>query len=462
MIFLFQNRYSDLLHPERKSTLQYIPFAWKILCNAVKSGFSAILYRRRALCLKFFVLLAVAGLTGCAANAYVPKLNITPDGTGAASPYDYGRFAGQNLTLNVCNWGEYMSVGDPDVLDVNKEFEALTGIHVNYKTAATNEELYAKLLSGGATYDIIIPSDYMISRMIDENLLQPLNFDNIPNVSLINDRFLQPVYDPDNAYSVPYMWGIVCLIYNTEMIADSVESWDALWNPAYANNILMFNNPRDAFGIALLKNGFSINTQDPDELKIAAESLKSQKFVVQAYVMDEIFDKMGGGSAAIAPYYAGDAVTMMEDNPDLSWAIPEEGTNQFVDALCIPATSAQKEAAEMYINFLNEPEVALANAEYIGYSTPNTAAFALLNEDVQNNPLQYPDETYLVEKTEFFYNLSQETNDLLQTLWTELKIETGSTFLETIAIPAILLAGIGLSIFINVRRAMKKRQDDLF
>ena len=374
------------------------------------------------------------------------------------SNYDYGKFKGKNITLNVANWGEYMSINDDKCLDVNKEFEKLTGVKVNYKTCATNEELYAKIKSGGADYDIIIPSDYMISRMIKENMIQKIDFNNVPNNSYINKRFENPNYDTRNEYSVPYMWGIVCIIYNTTIVKEKIDSWDALWDKKYQRNILMFNNPKDAFGIALLKNGYSINTENKDELKKAAESLKEQKTVVQGYVMDEIFDKMEGGSAAIAPYYAGDAVTMMADNPDLTYCIPKEGTNQFVDAACIPTVAKNKEVAEMYINFLNEPEIALANCEYVGYSTPNNAAYDLLDDDVKNNPLQYPDENYLNNKTEFYKNLSDNTNEYTQELWNEIKIKTGSSFATYIII--ILMAGsIAASIYINVRRSRKKNED---
>lgn len=412
---------------------------------------------------KKFTLMAAAVLSAGLFFAGWPSLAVSAEteGTGAldlsGSDFDYERLKDQNITLNVANWGEYMSLNSEEGLDVNKEFERLTGISVNYKTCATNEELYAKLKSGGADYDVIIPSDYMISRMIGEEMIQPLNFDNIPNAKLINSRFLNPAYDSTNEYSVPYMWGIVCLIYNTTMIPDEIDSWESLWNPAYQNQILMFDNPRDAFGIALLKNGYSLNTEDKDQLKKAQEDLKAQKAVVQAYVMDEIFDKLEGGSAAIAPYYAGDAVTMMSENPDLSYAIPKEGTNQFVDAACIPTVAKNKEAAEIYINFLNEPEVAAANAEYIGYSTPNDGAFALLDEETQNNPLQYPDAEYLNTKTEFFVNLSSGTNDYLQALWTEFKgtSQTAAVWL----IPVLLVLAIAATIFISIRRARKKKQD---
>lgn len=338
------------------------------------------------------------------------------------SDYDYTKFKDSGVSINVANWGEYLSVDEPGVIDVNKQFEALTGIKVNYTMYATNEELYAKLASGGSDYDIIIPSDYMISKLINEDMLEKLDFNNIPNFeAYIGDSFKNPEYDPTNEYSVPYTWGLVCLIYNKTMVEEAPTSWSALWDERYSGNILMFNNPRDAFGIAQEYLGYSLNTEDTSELDAAFELLKAQQGVVQAYVMDEIFDKMEGGSAALAPYYVGDAVVMMENNEDLDYVIPQEGTNKFVDAICIPKGSQNKEAAEMYINFLCETEIALANCEYIGYSTPHTAVYELLDEDVKNDTRRYPEDTFLSEKTETFRTLSDSANQYMQDLWNQLK-----------------------------------------
>lgn len=267
----------------------------------------------------------------------------------------YTRFKDDNISINVYNWGEYICSGaDEGTLDVNAEFTKLTGIKVNYTNYATNEELYAKLKGGGASYDVIIPSDYMINKMIKEDMIQTLDFDNIPNYKYIMDNFKNLEYDPGNEYSVPYTWGTVGIIYDTTMvdIAEEDIDWDLLWNEDYADQILMFDNPRDAFAIAEIAGGYSINTEDSDELTAAAEMLKDQKKIVQGYVMDEIFDKMGAGDALIAPYYAGDALTILEENEDLNFVVPKSGTNLFVDAMCIPKSSKQKEAAEMYINFM--------------------------------------------------------------------------------------------------------------
>ena len=221
------------------------------------------------------------------------------------SGYDmdyYSQLKGKDVTINVYNWGEYISNGDDDSLDINALFEELTGIRINYTQFDTNESLYAKLKSGGTTYDVIFPSDYMVSRMIDEDMLEPLDFENIPNFQYISEKFKNPSYDPENLYSVPYTWGTVGLIYNYDMLGFDPDSWDIMWDENYAKQILQFSNSRDAFAIALLRLGYSINTEDKLELDQAAQMLKEEKPMVQAYVMDQIFDKMQGNEAAIAPY----------------------------------------------------------------------------------------------------------------------------------------------------------------
>ena len=373
------------------------------------------------------------------------------------SDYDYGRFYGKELTINVANWGEYLSMNDDEILDVNEVFEALTGITVNYKTYASNETLYSKLLSGGATYDIVIPSDYMISKMINEGMLRKLDFGNIPNIANIMPSFINPQYDPTNEYSVPYLWGMVCIIYNTKMVDGEIDSWSALWDENYAGDILMFNNPRDAFGIAQAYLGYSLNTEDFGELENCADLLREQKEIVQGYVMDEIFDKMEGGSAAIAPYYVGDAVTMCADNPDLDFVIPKEGTNWFVDAICIPTTADSEhiEAAEAYINFLCEPEIAFANCDYVGYSTPVTQAYELLDDEAKADERRYPSDEFLSEHTEVFINISEPANAYMQELWTGLKVGESNVWF----VPLFLTALIAATIFVNVYRARKKKRD---
>lgn len=362
------------------------------------------------------VVMGAAVLASCGTGGETVTVNVE-------NPEYYQKFIGQGISINVYNWGEYIANGEDGGLDVNKAFTELTGIQVNYSTYATNEELYAKLKAGAANYDVIIPSDYMISRMISENMLEPVNLENIPNFKNIREDFKNPIYDEENKFSVPYTWGTVGIIYDKEAtdIAESDIDWDILWNDEYKEQILMFDNPRDAFGIAEIMLGYSINTENPDELKAAAEKLKEQKPVVQAYVMDEIFDKMGAGEAVFAPYYAGDATTLMAEYDNLGFVVPKSGTNLFVDAMCIPKGSANKEAAEMYINFMCEAEVACATAEYIGYSTPNTAAFDMLPEEIKNDEISYPSDEYIAENTTVFKNLSGEANQLMQDLWTEMK-----------------------------------------
>lgn len=340
------------------------------------------------------------------------------------SDYDYTRFANDNITLSVANWGEYLCIDEKDMINVNEQFRALTGIKVNYTTYTNNEELYAKLKSGGANYDVVIPSDYMISRFINEGMITKLNYENIPNFDTkIMDTFKNLSYDPTNEYTVPYTWGMVCLIYNKTMYETAPDSWSALWDESQKGNILMFNNPRDAFAVAQCYLGYSLNTTDKNEIDKTFEKLYEQykAGLVQAYVMDEVFDKMEGGNAAIAPYYVGDAVSMMESNPDLDYFIPKEGTNRFVDAACIPVDSKNKEAAEMYINFLCETEIALANCEYIGYSTPHKEVFELLEDEVKNDERRYPSDEFLDKKTELYIALPEETNNYIQTLWNKIK-----------------------------------------
>jgi spermidine/putrescine transport system substrate-binding protein len=378
-----------------------------------------------------------------------------------SDPEYYTRFKDDGISINVYNWGEYISTGaDEGTLDVNSEFEELTGIKVNYTNYATNEELYAKLKGGGASYDIIIPSDYMISKMIKEDMIQELDFENIPNFSYIMDNFRNMAYDPENAYSVPYTWGTVGIIYDETMIDMDEEDidWDILWDETYADQILMFDNPRDAFAISEIMLGYSLNTEDPDELVDAAEKLKEQKKIVQGYVMDEIFDKMAAGDALIAPYYAGDALTIMEDNDCLNFVVPKSGTNLFVDAMCIPVGAKQKEAAEMYINFMCEPDIAYANIDYICYSTPHSAAFDMLDEEVQNDPVSYPDEELIAERTTVFVNLSDDANKLMQDLWTEMKSAEDEAVNRWL-MPVFLVLCMGTVIFVLIRRHIKSKKD---
>lgn len=324
----------------------------------------------------------------------------------------------------VYNWGgPYMAEGSNGTKDLNKLFEEKYNIKVKYRTYDSNESMYAKLKNGGADYDVIIPSEYMVARLIEEGLVEKLNFDNIPLFETnIMDTFKNPDYDPTNEYSVPYSWGTVGIIYNKSIVKEEVKSWDILWDEKYTDNILMFNNSRDAFAVAQTMLGYSQNTTNKAEIKAAADKLSEQKKVVQGYYMDEIYDKMINGDAALATYYAGDALVMMQENEDLAFAYPEEGTNRFVDAFCIPKGSKNKENAEKYINFLLEAENALLNSEVTGYCTPNSAAYELLDDETKNNKIMYPDEAYL-KKCESYIHLPSDINTYVQDLWINIKTE---------------------------------------
>lgn len=372
----------------------------------------------------------------------------------------YERFKDAGMSINVYNWGEYISDGSDGLLDVISEFTELTGIKVNYSTYATNEELYAKLKGGGTDYDIVIPSDYMVARMIKEGMLHKLDYSNIPNFSNIMKKFTGLLYDPADEYSVPYTWGTVGIIYDNTAIDIPKEDidWDILWDEKYSDSILMFDNPRDSFAIAEQMLGYSMNTENFDELKNAADKLKEQKKLVQSYVMDEIFDKMGAGEAVLAPYYAGDAVTLMDEYEHLSFAVPKSGTNLFVDAMCIPVSSSKREAAEMYINFMCEPDIAYATTSFIGYSTPNEAAFEMLDDEVKNDGISYLSDEYVNEHTTVFANLPNEANLEMQRLWTEMK-STEENETNKWLVPTFLFVCIGISIGILIRRYIKGKKD---
>lgn len=338
--------------------------------------------------------------------------------------------------INVYSWGEFISNGADGNMDVNKEFTKRTGIKVNYKTFQNNEELFAKLLGGGTDYDVIIPSDYMVSKLIGNDMLAKLDFSNIPNFSLINEDFKSMNFDPNNEYSVPYMWGMVGILYNKNEVDEEEITWDTLWNEKYKNKILMFDNARDSFAISLLRLGYSINTHNISEWIRAAKELLKQKPLVQAYVMDQIFNKMENNEALLAPYYAGDAITIMKNNPQIDFAIPKSGSNRFVDSLCIPKNSTHKRQAEEYINFMCETDVALANVKQTGYSTPQKEAFNKLDKSIQHNKLCYPNKETL-KKSQTFVNLPTSINKLMDKLWVEVK--AGGVSEEPWILIAILL-----------------------
>jgi len=361
----------------------------------------------------------------------------------------------KETTLNVYNWGEYISDGSEGSLDVNKEFEKRYGITVNYSNYESNENMYNKLQSGGANYDVIIPSDYMIAKLIEEDMLAELDFSNIPNYKYVLEKYRGLYYDPDNKYTVPYTVGMVGLIYNTKIVKEVPDSWGILWDEKYAGEILMFNNPRDAFGVAQCYLGQSINTESVEDWDKAIEALKTQNHLVSSYVMDEVFNKMENGEAALAPYYAGDFLTMYDVNPDLAFVYPKEGTNFFVDAMCVPKNAENKEAAELYINFMLEDEIAVANANYICYATPHSNVLASDDYDLKGDPVLYPDEEN-TPKTEMFENLDYETQNYMNMLWNELKIEGNSNLDAYIGLSVTAVLVITYAVYKFIKK--KKRE----
>ena len=384
------------------------------------------------------------------------QIQVTED-ISVSGDYDWKRFEGQGVTLNVYNWGLYISDGSEESVDVISAFEDLTGIKVNYTTFDSNESLYAKIKSGGVSYDVIVPSDYMVGKMIEEGMLAPLDYSNIPNAAGIGEEYLGWPFDEENTYSVPYMWGTTGLIYNTTMVQEAPDSWADMWDVQYAGNVLMFNNSRDAYAVAAKKLGMSLNPASVEEMDRVIEELKAQKSVVQAYVMDEIFDKMEGGEAALAPYYAGDAITMIQDNPDLAFVFPKEGVNFFVDSLCIPANCKNKEAAEMFLNYMCEPDVGLANCEFIGYSTPIGKVWERLDDELKYSEIAYPSQEVL-DKAEAFTTLSAQVNSALDTAWSDMKSydEGGSGWMVLV----FLILALAISVFNIWRRVRKKLRNE--
>ncbi|MDU6173761.1 MAG: ABC transporter substrate-binding protein [Clostridium perfringens] len=318
--------------------------------------------------------------------------------------------------LYVYNWGDYI---DPELLT---KFKEETGIDVKYDVYDTNEIMYQKLNSGNVSYDIVIPSDYMIEKMKNEDMLAKIDYSNIPNYKYIGEQFKKLAYDPTDEYSVPYMWGTVGIIYNTKRVSDPVDSWNILWNPKYKDQVIMPDSVRDAMAVAEKKLGYSLNTENLDQIEDAKKELMTQKKdgLILAYMVDQVKDAMVGGEASLAVAWSGDAVTMIERNPDLAYAIPKEGSNKWFDAIAIPKNAKHKENAEKFINFLCDPENAEQNVEYIGYSTPNTAAYELLPEDIKNDKVAYPDEESL-KNCEVFIDLPSNILRKYDEAWLEIK-----------------------------------------
>lgn len=315
-------------------------------------------------------------------------------------------------SISVYNWGDYI---DKDVL---REFEEEYDIKVKYDMFETNEDMYIKLKQGGGNYDVAFPSDYMIERMIKEDMLEKINKKNIPNLEKIDESFLDLDFDPNNDYSVPYMWGTVGIIYNTTMVDEKVDSWDILWDKKYMDNIFMLNSQRDTLAVALKKLGYSMNTRDTKELEEAKEALIDQKPLVSAYLGDDIKGAMISGEAALAVVWSGDAVYMMRENPDLDYSIPKEGTNKWFDNMVIPKASENKEMAEKFINFMTRPDIAAKNTDYIGYSTPIPEAIEMLPEDIKNSKVAYPSKD-MIKDAEIF----KDPKDIIEEydrIWTEI------------------------------------------
>ncbi|MGL5327830.1 MAG: ABC transporter substrate-binding protein [Peptostreptococcaceae bacterium] len=320
-----------------------------------------------------------------------------------------------NEVLNIYNVGDYI---DESLL---KKFTEESGIEVIYETYDTNEAMYQKVKSGSSSYDLVFPSDYMVEKMIKEDMLQEIDYNNIPNYKNIDESFKSTEYDKDNKYSVPYLWGTFGILYNKDMIkGDEIKSWDVLWDSKNEGNIMMLDSVRDSMGIALKKLGYSMNTTNDAEINKAKEELIKQKPLVAAYGNDDLKDRLVGGEAAMGIVYSGDALTLTEENDYLGYAIPEEGTNKWIDAMAIPKSAENKEEAEKFINFMLDAENAKTNIEYIGYSTPNKAALEILDESYTSNPIFNPS-AEIIEKSEGFLDLDKDTLRKYDEAWTEIK-----------------------------------------
>ena len=318
--------------------------------------------------------------------------------------------------LNIYNVGDYI---DEDLLS---KFEEETGIEVVYETYDTNEAMYQKVKSGSTNYDLIFPSDYMVEKMKNEDLLQEIDYSNIPNYKNISEDFKNADYDKENKFSVPYLWGTFGILYNKTMVDGTVDSWDILWDEKYSGNIQMLDSVRDSMGIALKKLGYSMNTQNPDEIAAAKEELKKQKPLLQAYVNDDGKDRLVAEEAAMGIVYSGDALTLIQQNSNLEYVTPKEGTNKWIDAMCIPKTAENKDYAEQFINFMLDAENAKVNVDYIGYSTPNTAAIEILEPEMKNSTIAYPSQEIL-EKSESFIDLPVDALRIYDEAWIEIKSE---------------------------------------
>ncbi len=377
----------------------------------------------------------------------------------------YASLGLEGTTINVYNWGEYISDGSEGSMDVVAEFERLTGARVNYTNYESNENMYSKLLGGGVSYDVIVPSDYMISRLIDEDMLLPLNYDNIPNMKYIADEYKGLYYDPDQLYTVCYNVGTTVLIYNTTLVDEEPDSWEVLWDEQYAGKVLMFNNSRDALAVAQFLLGQDVNTTSEADWNEAAALLAEQKDKVSpVYVMDEVFNLMESGEYAFATYYAGDYCLMCDNCDDLDYCFPKEGVNIFYDAFCIPTCAQNKEGAEAFINFMQEPQVAFENAEYIFYASPNTEVRNDPESSLYGEEAVYPT---VQPDGQVFENLPQNILELQADLWTAVKsgnlsadsaAQNRRIYIEMGVIAAVAVAAVVVH-FVNRRR--RNKEEDL-
>lgn len=407
------------------------------------------------------VLMIVLALT-----ASFPFTAFADDEVFTQEQIDYYKNLGlQGTTVNVYNWGEYISDGGEGSMDVVSEFERLTGATVNYTNFESNENMYSKLVGGGVSYDVIVPSDYMIDRLIDEDLLLPLDYDNIPNMKYIDPQYQNLFFDPDQKYSVCYNVGTTVLIYNKTMVDEEPDSWSVLWDEQYRDKVLMFNNSRDSFAIAQAYLGKDFNSTTEQDWVECAQLLAEQKDKVNpVYVMDEVFNLMESGEYAFAVYYAGDYLLMVENNEDLGYCFPKEGVNAFFDAFCIPTCSKNKAGGEAFINFMHEPQVAYENCEYIYYRSPNITVEGNEDSSLYGSDVIYPKEEL---NTQYFKNLPQNIIELQNNLWTQVK--SGKLSVDSkekdrrIYTECAVLAGVIVLVGIGkmISNAKKKKEQDL-
>lgn len=401
-----------------------------------------------------------------ALTASFPFTAFADDEVFTQEQIDYYKNLGlQGTTVNVYNWGEYISDGGEGSMDVVSEFERLTGATVNYTNFESNENMYSKLVGGGVSYDVIVPSDYMIDRLIDEDLLLPLDYDNIPNMKYIDPQYQNLFFDPDQKYSVCYNVGTTVLIYNKTMVDEEPDSWSVLWDEQYRDKVLMFNNSRDSFAIAQAYLGKDFNSTTEQDWVECAQLLAEQKDKVNpVYVMDEVFNLMESGEYAFAVYYAGDYLLMAENNEDLGYCFPKEGVNAFFDAFCIPTCSKNKAGGEAFINFMHEPQVAYENCEYIYYRSPNITVEGNEDSSLYGSDVIYPKEEL---NTQYFKNLPQNIIELQNNLWTQVK--SGKLSVDSkekdkrIYTECAVLAGVIVLVGIGkmISNAKKKKEQDL-